>query len=164
MPEKETIGYIGLGNMGMPMARNLLRAGHPVVVHDLDPARVRTMVDEGAAAVESPAGMASRASVIFSSLPTGESVEDVAAGPRGILGPRRIGSRDRLLHKPICGGISSIVDSTWPTEFPRSVETVPQGQDHGSETAGVLPHRRRKGREQAGRLVSIPDFAGVPRK
>ncbi len=85
MPEKETIGYIGLGNMGMPMARNLVRAGYPVVVHDIDPARVRALVDEGAAAAESPAGMASRASVIFSSLPTGESVEDVATGPGGIL-------------------------------------------------------------------------------
>ena len=85
MPERETIGYIGLGNMGMPMARNLVRAGYPVVVHDIDPARVETLVGEGAAAAESPAGMASRASVIFSSLPTGESVEDVATGPGGIL-------------------------------------------------------------------------------
>ena len=85
MSERETIGYIGLGNMGMPMARNLVRAGYPVVVHDIDPARVRTLVGEGAAAVESPAEMASRASVIFSSLPTGESVEDVATGPGGIL-------------------------------------------------------------------------------
>ncbi len=85
MPEKETIGYIGLGNMGMPMARNLVRAGYPVVVHDIDPSRVRTLVGEGAAAAESPAEMALRASVIFSSLPTGESVEDVAIGPGGIL-------------------------------------------------------------------------------
>ena len=85
MPERETIGYIGLGNMGMPMARNLVRAGYPVVVHDIDPSRVRTLVGEGAVAAESPAGMASRASVIFSSLPTGESVEDVVSGPGGIL-------------------------------------------------------------------------------
>ena len=91
MPEKETIGYIGLGNMGMPMARNLVRAGYPVVVHDIEPARVRTLVDEGAAAAESPAGMASQAAVIFSSLPTGESVEDVAAGPGGILEGGRAG-------------------------------------------------------------------------
>ena len=68
--------------MGMPMARNLVRAGYSVVVHDIDPARVRTLVDEGAEAAESPAGMASRASVIFSSLPTGESVEDVVTGTR----------------------------------------------------------------------------------
>ena len=85
MSERETIGYIGLGNMGMPMARNLVRAGYPVVVHDIDPSRVRTLVGEGAAAAESPAEMASRASFIFSSLPTGESVEDVTTGPGGIL-------------------------------------------------------------------------------
>ena len=85
MSEKETIGYIGLGNMGMPMARNLLRAGYPVVVHDIDHSRVRTLVDEGAVAAGDPAAMASQAAVIFSSLPTGESVEDVATGPGGIL-------------------------------------------------------------------------------
>jgi 2-hydroxy-3-oxopropionate reductase len=91
MPDKETIGYIGLGNMGMPMARNLLRAGYPVVVHDIDPARVRTLVEEGAAAAAGPAEMASRASVIFSSLPTTRSVEDVAAGTGGILEGGRAG-------------------------------------------------------------------------
>ena len=91
MPEKETIGYIGLGNMGMPMARNLVRAGYPVVVHDIDPARVRTLVEEGAAAAGSAAEMASRAAVIFSSLPTAEGVEDVATGPDGILEGGRAG-------------------------------------------------------------------------
>lgn len=91
MPEKETIGYIGLGNMGMPMARNLIRAGYPVVVHDIDPARVRTLVGEGASAAGSAAEMASRASIIFSSLPTAESVEDVVAGPAGILEGGRAG-------------------------------------------------------------------------
>ena len=85
MSEREEIGYIGLGNMGMPMARNLVAAGHPVVVHDIDSSRAQTLVAEGAAAAGSPAEVASRASVVFSSLPTTRSVEDVVAGPGGIL-------------------------------------------------------------------------------
>ena len=112
MPENETIGYIGLGNMGMPMARNLLRAGCPVVVHDLDPARVRTLVEEGAAAAESPAEMASHASVIFSSLPTAESVEDVAAGPGGILEGGRAGQVHidmSTIPPPVCERVGALL-------------------------------------------------------
>ena len=71
--------------MGMPMARNLLTAGYPVFVHDIDPSCVEALVAEGAAPAGSPAEVASRASVIFSSLPTTRSVEQVVAGPGGIL-------------------------------------------------------------------------------
>ena len=113
MPEKETIGYIGLGNMGMPMARNLVRAGYPVVVHDIDPVRVRTLVDEGAAAAASPSEMASRgASVIFSSLPTGESVEEVAAGPGGILEGGRAGDvyiDMSTIPPPVCERLGALL-------------------------------------------------------
>ena len=112
MPERETIGYIGLGNMGMPMARNLVRAGYPVVVHDIDPSRVRTLVGEGAVAAESPAGMASRASVIFSSLPTGESVEDVVSGPGGILeGGRAVQNYIDMstIPPPVCERLGSLL-------------------------------------------------------
>ena len=88
---KETIGCIGLGNMGMPMARNLIEAGYPVVAHDLVASRVETLVAEGAAAAGSPAEVASRVSIILSSLPTGQSVEAVVAGPGGIAEGGRAG-------------------------------------------------------------------------
>ena len=110
MAEKETVGYIGLGNMGRPMARNLLAAGYPVVVHDLDPARVRTLVGEGAAPAGSPAEVASRASVLFSSLPTTRSVEDVVTGPGGILEGGRAGQvhiDTSTIPPPVCSRLGA---------------------------------------------------------
>ena len=63
MSDKETVGYIGLGNMGAPMTRNLLKAGHAVIVHDLDPARMQVLADEGASTANSPAEVARQVSV-----------------------------------------------------------------------------------------------------
>ena len=85
MSDKETVGYIGLGNMGAPMTRNLLKAGYAVIVHDLDPARMQVLADEGASTANSPAEVARQVSVVFSSLPTTKSVEDVVKGPGGIV-------------------------------------------------------------------------------
>ena len=112
MAEKETIGYIGLGNMGMPMARNLIEAGYPVVVHDLDPSRVRTLVGEGATGAGSPAEVASRVSIIFSSLPTAQSVEDVVAGPGGILEGGRAGQvyiDTSTIPPPVCARLGALL-------------------------------------------------------
>ena len=106
----ETIGYVGLGNMGMPMARNLLAAGYPVVVHDIDPSRVEALAAEGAAAAGSPAETASRASVVFSSLPTTRSVEDVVAGPGGILEGGRAGQvyiDTSTIPPPVCARLGA---------------------------------------------------------
>ena len=112
MAEKETIGYIGLGNMGMPMARNLLGAGYPVVVHDTDRSRVQTLVDEGAAAAGSPADVASRVSIVFSSLPTTKSVEDVVAGPGGIIEGARAGQiyvDTSTIPPPVCERLGALL-------------------------------------------------------
>ena len=105
MAESRTLGYIGLGNMGMPMARNLLEAGHSVVVHDIDPTRVETLVGAGATAADSPAEVASRVSVTFSSLPTTQSVEEVVAGPAGIIEGGRAGQvfvDTSTIPPPVC--------------------------------------------------------------
>ena len=114
MPEQvtigETVGYVGLGNMGLPMARNLLRAGYPVVVHDVDPSPVEALADEGAAPAGSPAETASRASVTFSSLPTTRSVEEVVAGPCGILEGGRAGHvhiDTSTIPPPVCARLGT---------------------------------------------------------
>ncbi len=112
MAEKETVGYIGLGNMGMPMARNLREAGYPIVVHDIDPSRVQTLVDEGAGSAGSPAEVALRASVIFSSLPTTRSVEAVVAGPGGILEGGRAGQVHidlSTIPPPVCARLGALL-------------------------------------------------------
>ncbi len=73
------IGFVGLGNMGGYMARNLVAAGHEVFAADLDPAKVQTLVDAGATAASSAAEAALGADVVMTSLPGPKQIEAVAA-------------------------------------------------------------------------------------
>jgi 3-hydroxyisobutyrate dehydrogenase len=79
------IGFIGLGNMGAPMARNLVRAGHALTVFDLTPDRTGKLVAEGARAAETPQGVAEEAEVIFTMLPAGREVRAVYGGAGGLI-------------------------------------------------------------------------------
>jgi len=73
----ETVGLIGLGNMGSGMAGNLLKAGYPLVVHDLRPEAVAAAVARGAQAATSVADLARRVDVVVTSLPGPPEVEAV---------------------------------------------------------------------------------------
>ena len=79
------IGYIGLGLMGKSIARNILKAGFPVVVHNRSQAAVEELVAEGAVAAHSPAEVAAQVDVIFTNLPDSPDVEKVVLGSGGIL-------------------------------------------------------------------------------
>ncbi|AIO36352.1 3-hydroxyisobutyrate dehydrogenase [Burkholderia cenocepacia] len=79
------IGFIGLGNMGAPMALNLLRAGHAVNVFDLSAQAVQTLVDEGAKAAGSPKAAVSDVECVVTMLPTAEHVKSVLTADDGIL-------------------------------------------------------------------------------
>lgn len=79
------IAFIGLGNMGAPMARNLLKAGHALAVFDLHAPAVQGLVAEGAAAATSPADAAGQAELVITMLPAPRHVEQVLAGPDGVL-------------------------------------------------------------------------------
>jgi 2-hydroxy-3-oxopropionate reductase len=85
MSQKVTVGYIGLGLMGKSMARNILRAGYPLVVHNRSQAAVDELVAEGARRAHSPAEVAGQVEVVFTNLPDSPDVEAVALGPEGIL-------------------------------------------------------------------------------
>ena len=65
----ETVGFIGLGKMGAPIAGNIQKAGYPMVVHDVREENTRTLVDGGARHARSPADVASLSDIIFTSLP-----------------------------------------------------------------------------------------------
>src|SRR5947208_3625958 len=78
------IGFIGLGIMGKPMARNLMKAGYPVVVHNRSRAKVDELVKEGATAATSPKDVAAGVDVIITMLPNSPDVELVALGSNGI--------------------------------------------------------------------------------
>ena len=78
-------GFIGLGAMGRPMALNLLRAGLPLVVHDIDRARVADLVSAGAGAASSARDVAAAAGRTICMVETTAQAEEVIAGPDGIL-------------------------------------------------------------------------------
>src|SRR5690242_11037166 len=80
-----TIGFIGLGVMGKPMARNLMKAGYPLVVHNRSRGSVDELAAEGATAGTSPADVARRSEVVITMLPDTPDVEQVVAGADGVL-------------------------------------------------------------------------------
>ena len=80
-----TIGFIGLGNMGSPMAKNLVTKGHEVKVFDLSEEAVKTLVDAGAARADSAGEAARDVQVVVSMLPAGKHVKAVYMGEHGVL-------------------------------------------------------------------------------
>jgi len=80
-----TVGFIGLGVMGRPMARNLLRAGHDLVVHNRSQDPVEQLVAEGALRAGSPAEVANAASIVITMLPDGSDVTQVVLHDGGLL-------------------------------------------------------------------------------
>jgi 2-hydroxy-3-oxopropionate reductase len=85
MPQSLKIGYIGLGLMGKSIARNILKAGFPLVVHNRSQAAVIELVNEGAQSASTPAEVAAQVDVIFTSLPDSPDVELVTLGTNGII-------------------------------------------------------------------------------
>ncbi len=81
----ETIGFIGLGVMGKPMAKNLIKGGFSLIVHNRSRAAVDELVAAGAQAASSPADVARRATVVITMVPDTPDVELVLAGPDGVL-------------------------------------------------------------------------------
>ena len=79
------IGFIGLGNMGGPMAKNLLKSGHTVYAFDLSPAALDEVVNAGGVAASSATQACEKAEVVISMLPAGEHVQSVYQGEGGLL-------------------------------------------------------------------------------
>jgi 2-hydroxy-3-oxopropionate reductase len=85
MTVDQRVGYIGLGIMGKSMARNILNAGFPLVVHNRSRGVVAELVKEGAMEAFSPKEVASQVDVVFTNLPDSPDVETVALGTDGII-------------------------------------------------------------------------------
>jgi 2-hydroxy-3-oxopropionate reductase len=81
----ETIGFIGLGLMGRPMATNLIKAGHSLVVHSRSPQPVDALVALGAKRAESPADIARQVTRIITMVPDSADVEQVLEGDNGVF-------------------------------------------------------------------------------
>lgn len=131
----QTVGFIGLGLMGRPMARNLLAAGVPLVVHSRSAPPVDDLVAQGARRAASPADIARQATRIVTMLPDSPDVERVLAGENGVFSALQPGTiiidcssiapttaRDlatraeqrgaRMLDAPVSGGEIGAVSGT----------------------------------------------------
>ena len=84
-------GFIGLGIMGKPMSKNLLKAGYQLVVYDVNAESVRELASAGAETASSPREVAERCDVIVTMLPNSPHVKAVALGPNGIIEGARSG-------------------------------------------------------------------------
>ncbi len=131
----ERIGFIGLGIMGKPMARNLLRAGYPLVVHSRSPGPVDEMAKEGAKPALSPHEVAGQTDIVITMLPDSRDVQQVMTGPAGVfasarpgmllidmstispLAARQLGREAEargaaMLDAPVSGGETGAIDGT----------------------------------------------------
>jgi 2-hydroxymethylglutarate dehydrogenase len=79
------VGIIGTGAMGKPMARNILKAGHPLTVFARRPEKVKDLENEGAKVVASPADVGAQSDCVILSLPFDPEVDEVVLGDRGII-------------------------------------------------------------------------------
>ena len=82
---KKRVGYIGLGLMGKPIARNIMGAGFPLTVHNRSRAPVEELVADGAEPADSPCAVAEVSDVVFTNLPDSPDVEQVVLGPNGVI-------------------------------------------------------------------------------
>ncbi|MDA0735063.1 MAG: NAD(P)-dependent oxidoreductase [Chloroflexi bacterium] len=79
------VGFVGLGNMGNPMASNLVKAGHQLTVHDLRREAATNLLEMGANWVDAPKDVVAGSDVVFTSLPVPRDVEAVVLGENGIM-------------------------------------------------------------------------------
>src|SRR4051795_3966452 len=89
--KKPLLGFIGLGQMGAPMARNLMAAGYSLVVHNRSRAIVEAFASEGATTASSPREVAERADLLFTCVGFPADVERVYLGENGALEGARSG-------------------------------------------------------------------------
>ena len=86
------LGFIGLGIMGKPMAKNLLKAGHSLVVYDINAAAVQEVVAAGAVAAATPKDVATQGPIVITMLPNSPHVKEVVLGKNGVLEGSKAGT------------------------------------------------------------------------
>lgn len=92
MAQRKRVGFVGLGAMGGPMASNLLKAGYPLTVYDLVPARVQSLSEKGAAPAASAAEVGAASDLTITMVPASADSEAAILGPRGVAEGARRGS------------------------------------------------------------------------
>lgn len=170
------IGFVGLGNMGGPMARNLLGAGHEVAVHDLVSAAVDAAVEAGARAAGSAAAAAD-CEVFFSMLPAGAHVEQLYLGDGGVLAAaapgtvlvdcstidaataRRVAAAAAeqgfaMLDAPVSGGVGGARAGTLAFMVGGAAETVERVRPHFEVMGSKVFHAGDAGAGQVAKMCN----------
>ena len=83
--EKKTIGFIGIGAMGKPMSLNLVKAGYPLIVYDINPIPLEALKEKGAVIAKSIKDLVNQSNVVITMLPNSDDVEKVILGENGVL-------------------------------------------------------------------------------
>jgi 2-hydroxy-3-oxopropionate reductase len=132
----QTVGFIGLGIMGRPMAKNLLKAGYPLVVHSRSQGPVDELVGAGAKRASSPREVAGQTEVLITMLPNSPDVEQVALGKDGIVE----GARKGLLYldmSTISPLVSQKVGAALAPKGVRTLDAPVSGGEKGAIDAAL---------------------------
>jgi 3-hydroxyisobutyrate dehydrogenase len=114
------VGFVGLGHMGAPMSRNILAAGHDLVVHDLRREAAAGLVADGAAWAASPRAAGAGREVVITMLPTPRQVEQVLLGPDGLLDALSPGA----VWVDMSTSVPEVADRVRALAGPRGVEVL----------------------------------------
>ena len=132
----DRIGFIGLGIMGKPMARNLLKAGYPLTVWNRSQPAIEELVRDGASPGSSPEDVAHQSDVIITIVTDSPDVEKVALGPKGIIE----GGRPGLVHidmSTISPAVTRRIASRLAEKGVEMLDAPVSGGDTGAQ-AGTL--------------------------
>ena len=139
----ETVGFIGLGVMGAPMAGNLVEAGHSLVVHSRSPEPVDALAEAGAETAQSPREVAERADVVITMLPDSPAVEAVVFGDDGVLAGASEG--DLLVDmSTIHPTVSVAIAQAAGERGVAALDAPVSGGDVGAQNGRPVDHGRRR--------------------
>ncbi|SNS37398.1 3-hydroxyisobutyrate dehydrogenase [Geodermatophilus pulveris] len=172
-----SVAWIGLGNMGGPMAANLVAAGTAVRGHDISEAAGRAAAGQGVEVVGSVADAVRDADIVFTMLPRGEHVREVLTAPDGVLANVRPGTlvvdestididlaRElhrtttdagaRFLDAPVSGGVSGAAAGTLTIMVGGRAEDLEEARPHLEVLGGRVVHAGDAGNGQAAKIVN----------
>src|SRR5882757_7229743 len=171
------IGFVGLGNMGLPMAQNLIKTGHQVEGVDLNPASIEKLIAAGGTVAETHKIAAARGDVVITMLPAGKHVREVYLGPGGIIENANPGTllidcstidvetaRDvaaaaearglMMLDAPVSGGVGGATAGTLTFMVGGSAQAFTRAQSILEKMGKTIVHAGGAGNGQAAKICN----------
>jgi 3-hydroxyisobutyrate dehydrogenase len=171
------IGFIGLGNMGLPMVRNLLKAGHEVIAFDVVARALDAAVTAGARAARSAADATAAAELVMTMLPEGRHVREVYLGAGGVIAAAAEGvllidcstidvasaravwqaAADRgleMIDAPVSGGVAGAVNATLTFMVGGEAGAVAKAQPILEKLGATIVHTGPSGSGQAAKICN----------